>query len=302
MASATTTRRRMCRRCPRSCTGSPPPRNPTCRRSSPHGSTSSTRPARWALLKLITGELRIGVSARLAKTAVASLGDIPAGRGRACLAWARAALPRAVRLGRGPGAAAGIGRPGAVPAADALAPARGGGLRQARCRRLHGRVEMGRHPPPGGLRPAPGRAARPPHLFAHRRGRVRRLPGPRRGARLRGRARRRAPDPAPGPRAELQRAAAAPQPEERHSKAPRRLSGASARLRSSRRGRGGCARAAVRRAPPPPRGAGRAPRQSAHRPVAARARSRPGTSSPRRAPTRPRSAPARMPRRSRAAW
>jgi DNA ligase-1 len=33
---------------------------------------------RWALLKLITRELRIGVSARLAKTAVASLGDIPA--------------------------------------------------------------------------------------------------------------------------------------------------------------------------------------------------------------------------------
>jgi DNA ligase-1 len=32
---------------------------------------------RWALLKLITGELRIGVSARLAKTAVASMGDIP---------------------------------------------------------------------------------------------------------------------------------------------------------------------------------------------------------------------------------
>ena len=32
---------------------------------------------RWALLKLITRELRVGVSARLAKTAVASLGDIP---------------------------------------------------------------------------------------------------------------------------------------------------------------------------------------------------------------------------------
>jgi DNA ligase-1 len=31
---------------------------------------------RWALLKLITSELRIGVSARLAKTAVASLGDL----------------------------------------------------------------------------------------------------------------------------------------------------------------------------------------------------------------------------------
>jgi DNA ligase-1 len=33
---------------------------------------------RWALLKLITGSLRIGVSARLAKTAVASLGGVPA--------------------------------------------------------------------------------------------------------------------------------------------------------------------------------------------------------------------------------
>src|ERR1051326_5545943 len=31
---------------------------------------------RWALLKLITGALRIGVSARLAKTAVATLGDM----------------------------------------------------------------------------------------------------------------------------------------------------------------------------------------------------------------------------------
>ena len=33
---------------------------------------------RWALLKLITGALRIGVSARLAKTAAASLGGVPA--------------------------------------------------------------------------------------------------------------------------------------------------------------------------------------------------------------------------------
>jgi DNA ligase-1 len=33
---------------------------------------------RWALLKLITGGLRIGVSARLAKTAAASLGDVSA--------------------------------------------------------------------------------------------------------------------------------------------------------------------------------------------------------------------------------
>ncbi len=33
---------------------------------------------RWALLKLITGSLRIGVSARLAKTALAALGELPA--------------------------------------------------------------------------------------------------------------------------------------------------------------------------------------------------------------------------------
>ena len=33
---------------------------------------------RWALLKLVTGELRVGVSARLAKTAVAQLGGIEA--------------------------------------------------------------------------------------------------------------------------------------------------------------------------------------------------------------------------------
>src|ERR1700679_242084 len=34
--------------------------------------------ARWALLNLITGALRIGVSARLAKTAAAALGEMPA--------------------------------------------------------------------------------------------------------------------------------------------------------------------------------------------------------------------------------
>jgi len=33
------------------------------------------RTGRWALLKLVTGALRIGISARLAKTAAAALGD-----------------------------------------------------------------------------------------------------------------------------------------------------------------------------------------------------------------------------------
>ena len=53
---------------------------------------------RWALLKLVTGGLRIGVSARLAKTAAAALGDKDVQRDRAALARPRAALHRAVRL------------------------------------------------------------------------------------------------------------------------------------------------------------------------------------------------------------
>jgi DNA ligase-1 len=32
---------------------------------------------RWALLKLLTGGLRVGVSARLAKQALAQMGDVP---------------------------------------------------------------------------------------------------------------------------------------------------------------------------------------------------------------------------------
>ena len=48
--------------------------NSNCRKSLPDFSTRSMRPGAWALLKLITGALRIGVSARLAKLAVAELG------------------------------------------------------------------------------------------------------------------------------------------------------------------------------------------------------------------------------------
>ena len=43
---------------------------------------------RWALLKLVTGGLRIGVSARLAKTAAAALGDKDVDRDRTALARA----------------------------------------------------------------------------------------------------------------------------------------------------------------------------------------------------------------------
>ena len=56
---------------------------------------------RWAFLKLVTGALRVGVSARLAKTAVAALGDKTPTRSSSS-AGAAAALCGAVRLARGP--------------------------------------------------------------------------------------------------------------------------------------------------------------------------------------------------------
>ena len=115
---------------------------------------------RWALLKLITRELRVGVSARLAKTAVAQLGGVRAGRGGADLARARAALRGVVRLGRGARAEARIRQPRAVSPADAVASARGRGFREARRRRFYRRMEMGRHPPPG--RRGPRRATGDP--------------------------------------------------------------------------------------------------------------------------------------------
>ena len=65
---------------------------------------------RWALLKLITGELRVGVSARLAKTAVAQLGGFEADEVE--LIWhGLEALSRPLRLGRRRGAEARSGNP-----------------------------------------------------------------------------------------------------------------------------------------------------------------------------------------------
>ena len=92
----------------------------------------------------------------------------------------------------------------------------------------------------GGRRRTGGSSAA---LFAHRRGRLPRLPGPRRGPRLRGRARRRTADRCAraGCRASTCCSSAST------ARASRRSSladypGASARLRPSRRGRGGSAR------------------------------------------------------------
>ena len=63
---------------PPSPTSSPPsPRSasPNCPRQLAAWLDALDETGRWALLKLVTGALRIGVSARLAKTAVAALGD-----------------------------------------------------------------------------------------------------------------------------------------------------------------------------------------------------------------------------------
>ena len=53
---------------------------------------------RWALLKLVTGGLRIGVSARLAKQALAEFGDVAVDEIEEVWHGLTAALRRAVRL------------------------------------------------------------------------------------------------------------------------------------------------------------------------------------------------------------
>ncbi len=79
---------------------------------------------RWALIKLVTGGLRIGVSARLAKAAVAALGAADAQDIE--LLWPGLSPPyvELVRLARRPRRKTGEQRSGAVPAADAGACAR----------------------------------------------------------------------------------------------------------------------------------------------------------------------------------
>ena len=106
---------------------------------------------RWALLKLVTGALRIGVSARLAKTAAAALGDKDPQEIELIWPGLEAALHRSVRLAGRSRRQAGEPRSHAVPAADAVACDRGS-ISPARCRRLRRRMEMGRHPGAGGRR------------------------------------------------------------------------------------------------------------------------------------------------------
>ena len=144
-----------------------------CRACSPRWLDALDETGRWALLKLITGGLRIGVSARLAKSAVAELGELEPDEieevwhgleppYEALFAWAEgrgrkpeAATPRrsARRCCRTPSRTSDF---------DKLDPAD-----------YAGRMEMGRHPRAGRRRPQAGRAARGAALLAHRRGHLR---------------------------------------------------------------------------------------------------------------------------------
>ncbi len=74
---------------------------------------------RWALLKLVTGAMRIGISARLAKTAAAELGDKDPHDSRTDMAGARAALSRSVRMAGRPRRKTRQSRSRPVPAGDA---------------------------------------------------------------------------------------------------------------------------------------------------------------------------------------
>ena len=122
---------------------------------------------RWALLKLVTGGLRIGVSARLAKTAAAALGDKDAARDRADLARPGAALSRPVRLAGRPRRQAVEPRSRAVPPADAGACDRGQRTSpRSTPTDFIGRMEMGRHPRAGGGGPRRATAACVARLYS----------------------------------------------------------------------------------------------------------------------------------------
>ena len=240
---------------------------------------------RWALLKLITRELRVGVSARLAKTAVAQLGGIERRRGRADLARARAALrrlssPGSRAAGRSPNPA--IPAPFRPPMLSH--PLEDEDFAKLDAGRFPGRVEMGRHPPPGRRRAGPATGDRVRRIYSRTGEDVSRafpdlvealdFEGAIDGELLIVRDGR------------VQSFNVLQQRLNRKAVTPKLIAefpGASARLRHPGRGRRGPARAALRRAPRAPRSPRRASRRPAHRPLAdgalrdlGRARRRPG--------------------------
>ena len=194
---------------------------------------------RWALLKLVTGGLRVGASARLAKLALAEYGrQEPAEIEEV---WHGLAPPYGspVRLAGRQRPAPRGGRGAGVPAPDAGASGRGRGRGQGggRPRQLPRRVEMGRHPGPDR-----GHQRRRAALLAQRRRHLEHLPRPGRGGGVPGRPRRRAAGQARGRGRLVQRAAAAPEPQGGDGADARGLPGLRASLRHPvRRPRTTCA-------------------------------------------------------------
>jgi len=166
---------------------------------------------RWALLKLVTGAMRIGISARLAKTAAAALGDKDPHEIE--LMWPGLKPPYldlfAWLEGR---RKAGQSRSRAVPARDAGARDRGYGFCPSRSVRIHCRMEMGRHSRPGGLWPRPTRQPCRAALFAQWRRHHRQFSGFAAVAASTGRDRRRTVGTTRWPGADFQRATTALEP------------------------------------------------------------------------------------------
>ena len=212
--------------------------------------------------------LRVGVSARLAKTAAAATRRQGRRTRSKDLARADAALSRSLRLARRPRREA--RQPAIAPfrpvmLAHAIEDEDFAGLDPADFLR---RMEMGRHPRPGGRGSDEGGMQR--RLYSRT--------GEDIGERFPDCARRCisvAPSTAncwsirERPRADLQRAAAAPQPKGVNAEADQGFPGPPARLRPARRRRRGPARAALRRAPRAPRALRRGSGRPAHRSLAA---------------------------------
>ena len=221
---------------------------------------------RWALLKLVTGALRIGVSARLAKTAVAALGDKQPDEielvwpglappytelfawieGRAEKPESRDPVPfRPVMLSH---AIEEADFPNLDPA-DFSAEWKWDGIRVQAVAAQDGDRRVAR-------------------LYSRTGEDVSgAFPGPDRRAHFQRRDRRRIADRARRPRAVVQRAATAAQPQNRQREADRRIPRAPARLRSAGRWRRRSARAVFRAAPRTARSADRATQRPAHRPL-----------------------------------
>ena len=232
---------------------SPPPRGGEAReqatliphrrhRNARHPRQGATAAAARALARCARRDRPLGADqARHRRIAHRRLGAAGQSRGRRASAarrrrrssslWPGLAPPyvELVCLARRPRRPAGERRSGAVSSADAGACARGQRFSRARPRRVHGRMEVGRHPGAGRRRAARRQDGRPA-LFAHRRGYLEKLSRPARRIAASRCDRRRAVDHARASRADLQRAAAAAQPQNRHGQAHGGISRASARL------------------------------------------------------------------------